>query len=135
MNIFFKDLFKDIFMKKIFVVDDELDLLYTVKQVLEFYNKEYKVITLDSGKKLFNKLRGEYPDLILLDIMMPDMNGWEIFKKLKSKTEWQDIPIIFISSVADDTSKITANSIADDFIEKPFEPEILLRKIEYFLRK
>ena len=121
-------------MKKIFVVDDEQDLLFTVKQVIEFYNKDYKVATIDSGKKLFELLKEDTPDLILLDIMMPDMNGWEIFKKLKSKPEWNSIPVIFISSVADDTSKLTANSIGDDFIEKPFEAELLQRKIEYFLK-
>ena len=122
-------------MKKIFVVDDKQDLLFTVKQVIEFYNKDYKVATIDSGKQLFELLKEESPDLILLDIMMPDMNGWEIFKKLKSKPEWKNIPIIFISSVADETSKITANTIADDFIEKPFEAELLQRKIKYFLKK
>ena len=122
-------------MKKIFVVDDEYDLLYTVKKVIEYYNKDYNVTILDSGKKLFETLKRSIPDLILLDIMMPDLNGWDIFKKLKSINEWNDIPLIFISSVADDTSKITANSIADDFIEKPFDSEILLRKIEYFLKK
>ncbi len=122
-------------MKMIYAVDDEQDLLFTVKQVIEFYNKDYKVATIDSGKQLFELLKEESPDLILLDIMMPDMNGWEIFKKLKSKPEWKNIPIIFISSVADDTSKITANTIADDFIEKPFEAELLQRKIKYFLKK
>jgi len=62
-------------MKKIFVVDDEQDLLFTVKQVLEFYNKDYRVTTIDSGKRLFELLKEDTPDLILLDIMMPDMNG------------------------------------------------------------
>jgi DNA-binding response OmpR family regulator len=122
-------------MKKIFAVDDEHDLLYTIKQVLEFYNKNYKVTTIDSGKKLFILLKKESPDLILLDIMMPDINGWEIFNKLKSRIEWKNIPVIFISSVADDTSKVTAYNIGDDFIEKPFEAELLKRKIEYFLKK
>ena len=122
-------------MKKIFVVDDEQDLLFTVKQVLEFYNKDYRVTTIDSGKRLFELLKEDTPDLILLDIMMPDINGWEIFKKLKSNPKWKKMPIIFISSVADDTSKRTANTIADDFIEKPFEAEILQRKIKYFLKK
>ena len=122
-------------MKKIYAVDDEHDLLFTIKQVIEFYNMNYKVTTLDSGKKLFQQLKKETPDLILLDIMMPDMNGWEIFKKLKSKPEWSSIPVIFVSSVVDDTSKITANTIGDDFIEKPFEAELLQRKIECFLKK
>ena len=122
-------------MKKIFVVDDEYDLLFTIKKVIEYYNKDYKVEMIDNGKKLLELLKQVIPDLILLDIMMPDINGWEIFKILKSKREWRSIPVIFISSVSDNTSKITANSIADDFIEKPFEAEFLQRKIEYFLKK
>jgi len=121
-------------MKKIFAVDDQKDLLFTIKQVLEYYNKDYKVTTIDSGKKLFALLKKDSPDLILLDIMLPDINGWEIFKKLKSNPEWKKIPVIFISSVADATSKITAKTIADDFIEKPFETELLQRKIKYFLK-
>ena len=122
-------------MKKIYAVDDEYDLLFTIQKVIEFYNNDYKVTRIDSGKKLFELLKIDKPDLILLDIMIPDMNGWEIFKKLKSKPEWKKIPIIFISSVADDTSKRIANTIADDFIEKPFDAEILQRKIKYFLKK
>jgi DNA-binding response OmpR family regulator len=121
-------------MKKIYAVDDEHDLLFTIKKVIEFYNKNYKVITIDSGKELLKLLKEEIPDLILLDIMIPDINGWEIFKKLKSKSEWKNIPIIFISSVADDTSKLTAHEIGDAFIEKPFEAEFLQRKIDYFLK-
>jgi DNA-binding response OmpR family regulator len=122
-------------MKKIFAVDDEYDLLFTIKKVVEFYNKDYSVTTIDSGNKLFNLLKKTIPDLILLDIMMPDINGWEILNKLKKNPKWKKIPVIFISSVADDTSKITANSIGDDFIEKPFDAELLQRKIKYFLKK
>lgn len=122
-------------MKKIFAVDDEYDLLFTIKKVVEFYNKDYSVTTIDSGNKLFNLLKKTIPDLILLDIMMPDINGWEILNKLKKNPKWKKIPVIFISSVADDTSKITANSIGDDFIEKPFDAELLQRKIQYFLKK
>jgi DNA-binding response OmpR family regulator len=121
-------------MKKIFAVDDEHDLLFTIKKVIEFHNKDYIVTPIDSGIKLFNILKKTIPDLILLDIMLPDINGWEIFNKLKTNPKWKKIPVIFISSVADDTSKITANSIGDDFIEKPFDAELLHRKIDFFLR-
>ena len=117
-------------MKKIIAVDDHQDMLITIKRVIEYFNDGYKVITLDSGKKLFELLEKEIPDLILLDIMMLEMSGWEIHKKLKSKSNWNNIPIIFISSVADDTSKITAKSIGDDFIDKPFDSEELKQKIE-----
>ena len=122
-------------MKKIIAVDDKQDLLFTIKLVIEYINDEYEVTTLDSGKKLFQLLKKETPDLILLDIMMPDLNGWDIHKKLKSTNKWSKIPVIFISSVADDTSKITANSIGDDFIEKPFDSYDLKQKIENILNR
>ncbi len=122
-------------MKKIIAVDDKQDLLFTLKIVIEYFNDEYEVTTLDSGKKLFQLLKKETPDLILLDIMMPDLNGWDIHKKLKSTNKWSKIPVIFISSVADDTSKITAKSIGDDFIEKPFNSNELKQKIENILNR
>jgi len=122
-------------MKKIIAVDDEQDLLFAIKIVIEYSNDEYEVTTLDSGKKLFQLLEKETPDLILLDIMMPDINGWDIHKKLKSTNKWSKIPVIFISSVSDDTSKITANLIGDDFIEKPFDSNDLNQKIENIFNK
>ena len=117
-------------MKKIYVIDDETDLLLSIKLVIEFYKKDYKVIMIETGKKLFELLKKEKPDLIILDIMIPDMNGWEIFNKLKTNPFYDKIPIIFISAVFDDTSKITANELGDDFIEKPFDAKMLLNKIE-----
>jgi len=121
-------------MKKIIAVDDEQDLLFSIKIVIEYFNDEYEVTTLDSGKRLFQLLEKETPDLILLDIMMPDINGWDIHKKLKSTNKWSKIPVIFISSVSDDTSKITANLIGDDFIEKPFNSNDLNQKIKKVLQ-
>jgi DNA-binding response OmpR family regulator len=121
-------------MKKIIAVDDEQDVLFSIKIVIEYFNDEYEVTTLDSGKKLFQLLEKETPDLILLDIMMPDINGWDIHKKLKSTNKWSKIPVIFISSVSDDTSKITANLIGDDFIRKPFDSNDLNQKIKKVLQ-
>ena len=121
-------------MKKIYAVDDEWDLLFTIKKVIEYFNDDYKVKTVDSGKKLFQKLEKEIPNLILLDIMMPDMNGWEIFKRLKSKPEWKNIPIIFISSVVDDTSKRAASLAGDDYLEKPFTFDDLNQKIKKVIK-
>ena len=122
-------------MKKIIAVDDELDLLFTIKKVIEYSNDDYKVTTIDSGKKLFQQLKKETPDLILLDIMMPVENGWEIHKKIKSTPEWSRIPIIFISSVVDDTSKRTARGMGDDYLEKPFTFDDLNTKIKNVLNK
>ena len=121
-------------MKKIYAVDDEWDLLFTIKKVIEYSNDDYKVTTIDSGKKLFQQLKKETPDLILLDIMMPEINGWGIHKKIKSTPEWSRIPIIFISSVVDDTSKRTAREIGDDYLEKPFTFDDLNQKIKKVIK-
>ena len=121
-------------MKKIFAVDDEWDLLFTIKKGIEYFNYKYKVKTLDTGKKLFQQLEKEIPHLILLDIMMPDMNGWIVLKKLKSKTEWSRIPIIFITSVVDDASKRKARLAGDDYLEKPFTFDDLNQKIKNILK-
>ena len=122
-------------MKKIIAVDDEWDLLFTIKKVLEYFNDDYKVKTLDSGKKLFQHLKKEIPDLILLDIMMPDVNGGDIHNKIKSTPKWSRIPIIFILSVVDDTSKRTARAMGDDYLEKPFTFDDLNLKINNVLNK
>lgn len=67
-------------MKKILVVDDDLSIRYAIK---EGFFTEYEIISADSGKKCFRYLESEIPDLILLDIMMPEMNGWQVLKRLK----------------------------------------------------
>ena len=122
-------------MKKIVVVDDDHDLLYTIKSLLEYSGKNYDVKTFDRGIKCLEHLKKETPDIILTDIMMPEMNGWELIHKIKQSPILKGLPIIIISSVGDDTSKVTAQEVADDFIEKPFTPEILLHTIENIFNK
>ena len=123
-------------MAKIMIVDDEPDQLSTVRISLERLGVGYEIIPADSGKKCFELLRdNQIPDLILLDIMMPEMNGWEVHEKLKQTPEWRDIPVIFVSAVQDKTSKITGSIIADDYIDKPFETRELREKIDNILKK
>ena len=89
-------------MKKIMVVDDDPDHTRTVKQILDAAGEGYEVICAGSGIDCFKLLRRSElrnngtPDLILLDIMMPKMNGWEVFKKLKENSSWKNIPVVFL---------------------------------------
>ena len=122
-------------MKNIVVVDDDLDLLVTIKMVLDEFGKDYKVKTFDSGLKLLDYLQKNIPDLIISDIMMPEMDGWKLVQKIKKSSIYCDIPIIFLTSVTDDTSIITAQEIADGFIEKPFTTDDLINAIEKLIRK
>lgn len=122
-------------MKKIIIVDDDPDLLFTLKAILEYSDKGYEVTTFDGGAKCIQHLKKEIPDLILSDIMMPEMNGWELFEKIKKSPKLKKIPFIFISAACAETSKTKAELQADDFIEKPVTPEEILKKIENIFHK
>jgi len=122
-------------MKKIMVVDNEQDFLLTIKAVFQSFSDEYELVTADSGMQCFDLLKNNnLPDLILLDIMMPEMNGWEVARKLRENLEWRKIPIIFLTAIEDETSKRTGSIIGKDYIEKPFEITDLKEKIDKALK-
>jgi len=122
--------------KKIMVVDDDPDVVYTVKQGLEGFSDDYQVIIAENGKKCLDMLgKHEIPDVILLDIMMPEMSGWETLDKIKKNPSWKRIPVVFLTARTDRIAKNAGGFLADDYIEKPFNiPELKLR-IERVLNK
>jgi CheY-like chemotaxis protein len=122
-------------MKKIMLVDDEEDQIFSIKSGFEeLYKKEYEIIPAESGKKCFELLeKNVKPDLILLDIMMPDMDGWEVFDKLKANQSWKNIPIIFLTARSDALATKAGTMIADDYIEKPIDIEELKTRIDNVL--
>jgi len=108
--------------KTIMIVDDEPDVIYTIKQGLEKLNPNYKVVGAESGKKCLDFLENnQIPDLILLDIMMPGMSGWEVLNRLREKAKWRNIPVVFLTAKTDTFSKTFGITVAMDYIEKPFE--------------
>ena len=123
-------------IKKIMIVDDLPQITYTVKYGLEKLDSDYNVLRVESGIKCLELLENsQIPDIILLDIMMPDMNGWEVARKLREKLEWRKIPIIFLTATEDETSKITGSIIAEDYIGKPFVITELKKKIDTILKE
>jgi len=113
--------------KKIFIVDDEVVNLKIGKNAL---SDHYDVFPLDSGKALLEMLKNVKPDLILLDIMMPEMDGHETLKRLKSDDQAAGIPVIFLTSKGDIGTVLEGISGGiNDYIVKPFEPEQLLKCI------
>ena len=123
-------------MKKILIVDDEPDLVFSIKCGLEYYSEEYKVTSAESGRKCFEILKnGQIPDLILLDIMMPEMNGWNVFTKLKETQEYRKIPVVFLTAKTDIYSKGFGKMAAADYIEKPFDIKNLEKRINEILKK
>ena len=120
--------------KKIMVVDDNPDLLYMVKKGLERSNNGYDVTSVNGGKECLKLLENnEKPDLILLDIMMPDMNGWDVFTKIREKPSCKKIPIVFLTAKTDKYSQGFGKSAADEYVTKPFEIIDLEEKIEKIL--
>jgi len=118
-------------MKTIFIVDDSDVNLSTAAKALE---KQYRVFTLTSASDMFDLLNNIAPDLILLDIMMPGMNGFEALQLLRSDARYSDIPVMLISSRNDAATEAQAFEIgALDFISKPFYKQVLLNRIKTHL--
>jgi putative two-component system response regulator len=116
-------------MKKlIFIVDDNESNLTVAAAVLDV---EHRVLTIPSAERLFLLLRKKIPDLILLDIEMPDMDGYETLAKLRSNPEWSNIPVIFLTGFRDDTILARAMKLgALDVLEKPIAASILKARVQ-----
>jgi CheY-like chemotaxis protein len=110
-------------VKTILVVDDYSDIVVSVKQVLEDTTGEYRVISADSGEKCLQILQQDapLPDLILLDIMMPGMSGWDVAARIKQNDRWRDVPIVFLTAKGDEMSVGIGHLASDDYIVKPFD--------------
>lgn len=123
------------FMKKIMVVDDEPDQIYVIKKSLEKAGVTYEIITANSGAQCLELLeKNQIPDLILLDIMMPEMSGWTVFDKLKDNATWEKIPIIFLTARTDRIAVNAGGFLGNDFIEKPFDAKDLMSRIDKVLK-
>jgi len=117
--------------KKIIAVDDNIENLTALKNTLKDL---YEVYPCPSASKMFSLLEHVQPDLILLDVEMPEMNGYEAAKKLKSESQTGEIPIIFLTSMSDAQSEIEGLAIgAIDYIRKPFVAPLLLQRIKTHL--
>ena len=121
-------------LKKIMIVDDESDQIYTIKEALED-SQEYEVTPANNGDECLELLKKseEIPDIILLDIMMPNMSGWEVFDRMKSNQSWKDIPIVFLTARTDKIAENAGEILGDAFIEKPVDIEDLKRRIDKIL--
>ena len=117
--------------KTIFVVDDNDTNLAVAKEVLK---DEYRVMTMPSAAKMFSMMEKIIPDMILLDIEMPEVDGYDTLRKMKSHDSFADIPVIFLTGKTDISSEIQGFQLgAVDFITKPFSPPIMLNRIKSHL--
>lgn len=119
--------------KKILIIDDEKDFAYFIKENLQLISN-YTVITASRGKKGIRAALKENPDLILLDVMMPGVDGFEVLKRLKTNEKTYHIPVIMLTAKSDDESKLRSSGLyADDYIVKPVETKTLRTRIQKIL--
>ena len=122
--------------KKLMVVDDEPDVAISVETGLDTLTDKYKVIGVKSGRECFEFLENnEIPDLILLDIMMPEMSGWDVAAKIKRHPVWGKIPIVFLTAKTDPYSKGFGKIASEDYVEKPFEINNLKKRVDAVLAR
>lgn len=116
-------------MKKIIlIVDDDRLTLSTAQNLL---GDEYKVVAVNSGRQAYKYLERHIPDLILLDINMPEISGYEVMKALQADERWRKIPVIFLTADRSVETEIECFRVgAYDFISKPFEPQIMMSRIK-----
>ena len=125
--------------QKILIVDDDPDLVEAVSIILE--NKGYEVVAAYDGVEGLKMARTENPDLIVLDVMMPNKDGYEVCKELKADEKYRAIPILLLTAVVANipTSKYTQQmgmeTEADDYVDKPVEPDELVRRVEALIAK
>ena len=122
-------------LKCVLCVEDEPEMIDLIRLILGRRGFEVKGAT--GGVEGLRMIREEHPDLILLDLMMPDMDGWEVYQQIKADEKTKGIPVIVVTAKAQSIDKVLGLHIAkvDDYIAKPFSPQDLLSSIEKVLQK
>ncbi len=122
--------------KKVLIIDDEPDTLIFFSTLLE--DNGFQAITAESGEEGLNKLRNENPDLITLDITMPEMSGVKYYRAIRNNEDWKNIPIIIITGISDDfrTFISTRKKVPppDGYISKPVEEDELIEMVKKLLK-
>ncbi|TET36406.1 MAG: response regulator [Anaerolineales bacterium] len=116
--------------KRVVCIEDEPEMIDLVRLILG--RKGFTVIGANGGIEGLETVQRERPDLVLLDLMMPDMDGWEVYQQMKADDDLRDIPVVVVTAKAQSIDKVLGLHIAkvDDYITKPFGPQELLESVE-----
>jgi two-component system response regulator VicR len=118
---------------RVVCIEDEPEMIDLVRLILG--RRGFLVIGANGGVEGLEAVRQEKPDLILLDLMMPDMDGWEVYQQIKADPDLREIPVVVVTAKAQSIDKVLGLHIAkvDDYITKPFGPQELLESVEKIL--
>ena len=121
--------------KTILCVEDESEMIDLMRLILE--RRGFRFVGAEGGQEGLALIRQEMPDLILLDLMMPGVDGWEVYRQLKADADLKEIPVIVVTAKAQSIDKVLGLHIArvDDYITKPFGPQELLESINRVFEK
>jgi two-component system, OmpR family, response regulator VicR len=121
-------------LKCILCVEDEPEMIDLIRLILG--RRGFEVKGAAGGVEGLNMIRREPPDLVLLDLMMPDMDGWEVYQQMKADEKTKNIPVIVVTAKAQSIDKVLGLHIAkvDDYITKPFSPQDLMNSVEKVLK-
>ena len=121
--------------KLVVCIEDEPEMIDLVKLILS--RKGFRVVGAMGGREGLEAIQAQKPDLVLLDLMMPDMDGWEVYTKMKANDATKSIPVIVVTAKAQSIDKVLGLHIAkvDDYITKPFGPQELLESVEQVLAR
>lgn len=121
--------------KRLAYIEDETEMIDLVRLILG--RQGFTVLGANGGREGLDLVRKELPDLVLLDLMMPDMDGWDVYHQIRSEVQTRDIPVIVITAKAQDIDKILGLRVAkvEDYISKPFSPQELIERIEQVLSR
>jgi DNA-binding response OmpR family regulator len=120
-------------IRTVVYVEDEPEMIDLVKLILS--RKQYQVVGANGGREGLDIIRKTHPDVVLLDLMMPDMDGWEVYQQLRADDATKDIPVIIVTAKAQNIDKVLGLHIArvEDYISKPFSPHDLIDSVERVL--
>ncbi len=119
--------------KRVLIAEDDEDVILVLKEGL----KGYEFITAKDGKEAYKKIKSEHPDLIILDVMMPEINGADLNKRLKREDEVKDIPVLIITGRPNLRGLFSDSGVnkVSGFLEKPFSLKILKEELEKIINK
>lgn len=122
----------------ILIVDDDPDILDGIITILE--TRPYRLATARDGKKCIEMIANDKPDLLILDLLMPRMDGWGVIRELRSEPQYNEIPIMILTTVIEDASRrryeLETGMAMDvqDYIQKPARPDDLINRVEKLLK-
>jgi DNA-binding response OmpR family regulator len=119
--------------KMILCIEDEQEMIDLIRLILS--RRGFEIRGANGGKEGLEIIRKDHPDLVLLDLMMPEMDGWEVYQQMKADEATKNIPVIVVTAKAQSIDKVLGLHIAkvDDYIAKPFSPQELLTSVDNVL--